>query len=276
MNKDNFFDASQLDQIGSEYVKVHEKYKGLLLRYLNLNLKDETATEYCRHGFLRRLRILKRCIENIYTICPPEKLGKFLKDDDLLDITIYLHSFMFNVFGCLDNLAWIWVSENQLKDKNDCPLKKTKVGFMSEKDNNIVRKSFSKNFQNYLNGGLATWYDKYLIEYRHALAHRIPLYIPPTCLNSQEVNKYENLEKQKSEATKQDNLQLLRQINGEQDRLGKFVPLMKHSYGENSRPVVFHAQILADWNTIVEVAEKFLNEFSFKKENSKVDSTDCC
>ena len=264
MNKDSFFDATQLDQLGEEYVKVHEKYERLLLKYLNLNLKNETAAEYCTHGFLRRLRTLKRCIENIYTICPPEKSDKFFNDDDRLDLSINLQSFMFNVFGCIDNLSWIWVNEKQLKNKGGHLLRGSAVGLMENEKNKTVRESLSQGFQNYLNG-LTQWYDKYLTEYRHALAHRIPLYIPPVCLNPEEFKQYESLEKQKFEARRQSNFQLLNQVDEEQDRLGKFVPLMQHSYGENSRPVVFHAQILADWNTIVEIAEKFLDEIPTTK-----------
>ncbi len=207
---------------------------------------------------------MKRCIENIYTICPPEKSDKLFKDDDRLDLSINLQSFMFNVFGCLDNLAWIWVNEKQLKNKRDHLLKGSAVGLMENEKNRTVRESLSQGFQNYLNG-MTQWYDEYLKEYRHALAHRIPLYIPPVCLNPEEFKQYESLEKKKFEARRQSKFQLLSQLDKEQDRLGKFVPLMKHSYGENSRPVVFHAQILADWNTIVDIAEKFLDEFSSTK-----------
>jgi len=262
MVKDIFFDGTQLDQLGAEYIKVREKYERLLFKYRNLNLKNKTAAEYCTHGFLRRLRILKRCVENIYSICPPEKSDKLLRDD-LLDLTINLQSFMFNVFGCLDNLAWIWVNEKQLKNEKTLLLSGSAVGLMSKNKNKTVRESFSQGFQNCLNG-LTQWYDRYLKEYRHALAHRIPLYIPPFCLNPEEFKQYENLEKQRFEAIEQNNLQMLNQINEEQDRLGKFIPLMKHSYGENSC-VVFHAQILADWNTIVDIAEKFLDEFPSTK-----------
>ena len=259
MKKYIYFDATTLDQLGEEYVKVREKYERLLLKYLNLNLKNRTAAEYCTHGFLRRLATLKRCIENIFNISPAEKSDK-LPNDDLLDLAINLQSFMFNVFGCLDNLAWIVLVKNNSKMKKIDRLRGTAVGLMSKEKNKNVIESFSQDFQDYLNAS-TKWYDEYLKEYRHALAHRIPLYIPPSCLNEKEFKQYESLEKRKVEARKQNNFQLVSQINEEQDRLGKFVPIMKHSFAENSRPVVFHAQILIDWNTIVDIAEKFLDEF---------------
>ena len=171
MNKDIFFETRKLAQLDEQYVKIHEKYAQLLKKYLSLNLKNKTAAEYCTHGFLRRLGILKRCIENIYNICPPEKSDKLSKDDDRLDLTINLQSFIFNVFGCVDNLAWIWVNETQLKNKTGRLLNRSAVGLMEKEKNKTVRESFSQSFQNYLKG-LAQWYE-YLTEYRHALAHRI-------------------------------------------------------------------------------------------------------
>ena len=260
MNKDPSFDATQLGRLLEEYVKVPKKYELLWEKYKNLDLKNKTAAEYCMHGFLRRFETLKRCIENIYTICPPKRSDK-LFGNDLLDVTINLQTFIFNVFGCLDNLAWIWVNEKQLKNKKGRLLSGKAVGLMSAEHNKIVRESFSQSFQNYLDSS-TPWYDEYLKSYRHALAHRIPLYIPPFCLNPEEAKQYEMLEEQKFEAIRQNNLQLLSQINEKQDRLGKFVPLTRHSNGENSLPVIFHAQILADWNTIIDIAEKFLDEFS--------------
>lgn len=261
MNKNIFFDSSKLEQLYNEYVKIHSKFEQLIVKYLNLNFQNKTAAEYCTNGFLRRLKTLKRCIENIYNICPPKKLEKLLEDDDRLDLEINLQSFIVNIFGCLDNLAWIWVSEKKVKNRRGGSLKGSAIGLMDKKQNKEVRESFSQDFQNYLNG-LTKWYDEYLKEYRHALAHRIPLYIPPICLNPEEYKQYASLEKQKLQAISENNFQLLSHLNEEQNRLGKFIPLIKHSFGENSRPVIFHAQILADWNTIVELAEKFLDEFS--------------
>lgn len=264
INRDNFFDTIELHQLNEEYVKIPKNYERLLIKYLRLNLKNTTATEYCTHGFLRRLQTLKRCIKNIYIICPPEKSVK-LKDDDRLDLTINLQSFIFNIFGCLDNLAGIWVNEKQLKNKNGHLLSGIAIGLMDKEKNKMVRESFSPSFQNYLNN-LNQWYNEYLKDYRHALAHRISPYIPPVALNLEEFKQFEKLETQKVGARRQKNFKTLDEIIEEQKGLGKFVPLMKHSYGENSSSVVFHAQILADWNTIVEIAEKFLDEFSSTKQ----------
>jgi hypothetical protein len=69
--------------------------------------------EYVRHGFLRRLGTLQRCIQNIYFAYPPER-SDIPSRNECVDLAINLQSFIFNVFGCIDNLAWVWAIENEL------------------------------------------------------------------------------------------------------------------------------------------------------------------
>lgn len=41
---------------------------------------------------------------------------------------------------------------------------------------------------------------------------------------------------------------------------------MTHSFGEKAPGVIIHPQILADWNTIVEISNKFLEGLNKKIE----------
>ena len=50
-------------------------------------------------------------------------------------------------------------------------------------------------------------------------------------------------------------------LSAEQLRLGRFRPWVQHSFEENAKPVVFHARMLADFNTVDELAHKMLSEF---------------
>jgi hypothetical protein len=167
------FSPGDLARLQEEHSKIKERYYELLSQYARLQLNNQDAYEYVRHGFLRRIKTLQRCIENIYTICPPER-ADIPSQDELDDIIINLQSFVFNIFGCIDNLAWIWVKEKQLKNKKGELLSGGYVGLMSEGKNQIVRESFSQDFQDCLCCAKA-WY-KNLEDFRHALGHRIPLY----------------------------------------------------------------------------------------------------
>ena len=113
---DPFYKPHQLGDLQVGYCTVNPAYERLMFQYFSLRLTNESAHEYARHGFVRRLGTLKRCIENVYSIYPPERFDKPSRDE-CLDLAINLQSFVFNVFGCLDNLAWIWVNERAVRDK---------------------------------------------------------------------------------------------------------------------------------------------------------------
>jgi hypothetical protein len=101
-----YFKPDQLVELKEGYQTVNPAYERLMGEYLSLRLTNEAAYEYVRHGFVRRLGTLKRCIENVYSTYPPERSDKPPRDE-CLDLAINLQSFVFNVFGCIDNLAWI-------------------------------------------------------------------------------------------------------------------------------------------------------------------------
>jgi hypothetical protein len=228
-----------------------------MAEYLSLRLTNEAAHEYVRHGVIRRLGTLKRCIENIYSIYPPETSDKPCRDE-CIDLAINLQSFIFNVFGCIDNLAWIWVKEKKVKDNRGRPLRDQQVGLRP--GCTAVRETFSAEFQESLTSRDG-WFG-YLENYRHALAHRIPLYVAPYTLRRAKLDEHNELERRKSEAHQQRDFDLWVRLDAEQEALGTFTPWMMHSFSENAAPVPFHYQILADWNTVVEMADQFLKEIN--------------
>jgi hypothetical protein len=78
---DTFYDHDQLAQLRDGYCTVNPAYERLMGDYLSLPLTNEAAYEYVRHGFVRRLGTLKRCIENVYSTCPPERSDKPSRDE---------------------------------------------------------------------------------------------------------------------------------------------------------------------------------------------------
>ncbi len=243
-----YYNAEDLNEIGKEYKNVLEECDRLLLRYINLSFKNPKSSEFAKHGFARRVKTLKKCLENIFSICPADRVDK-LSGDELTNVCINLQSFIFNIFGCIDNLAWIWVNEKNFSFK-----KKTEVKF----SNKNIKSVLSRDFSEYLDG-LKDWLT-YLEDFRHSLAHRIPLYIPPYVLDLEDQERSNFLELNKNEALKKRNYETYHRLNKDQENLGLFRPWMKHSFEENSKPVAFHVQMLVDVKTISEISQKFLKE----------------
>ncbi len=235
--------------------EVRASYGKLFVQYVHRKYGNQRAEEYAREGFSRRLMTMLRCVERIFELLPPEETEP-PEDDVRSDATINLQAFIFNVFGCVDNLAWVWVLDRDLKRANGSEIPKAQVGL--RKTDALVRESFSKDFQQYLISR-DNWFE-YLQSYRHALAHRIPLYIPPYIITPEHEVSYKTLGDQMNEAMRRGDHERWSQLSDEQDALGKFVPWMTHSLKEGAKPVWFHGQIINDFKTVDEIGRKMIEE----------------
>jgi len=144
---------------------------------------DKLASEHAAHGFCRRVTTLGRCIHNVFELIPPEKEG-LPERDVVTDTEINLQAFLFNVFGALDNLAWIVRQEKGLMKPNGKSLGFDDTGLGPKK---LIRSLVSGKLATYL-ASFDPWFE-YLEQFRHALAHQIPIYVPPiSCLRRKRQN----------------------------------------------------------------------------------------
>ena len=252
-----YYSDDALKQLAAGYTALGGKHNTLLEKYILLDLKSPRAREFARQGFPRRLKVMVRCITNVFDEIPPER-SEIPSRDVLTDATINIQSFVFNVFGAVDNLAWVWTAENGQKRGDGTPIPNGHIGLGPE--NTAVRGTLSHELQDYLKT-LDPWFRD-LADLRHALAHRIPLYIPPYVIQTKDEAAYRDLEAKMGEAAKTGDVKEYDRLSVEQLRLGRFRPWVQHSFEENAKPVVFHAQMLADFNTVDELAHKMLSEFA--------------
>jgi len=250
-----YFTEEALEQLSKSYSEIEMMYNDLIINFTYLDLKNLRAREFAHHGFPRRVKIMHRCITNVFDQIPPERT-EIPSRDELSDATINIQSFIFNTFGAMDNLAWIWIAENGQKRADGTPIPKEHIGLGPK--NTSVRATLSHDFKGYLNR-LDPWFE-HLTTLRHALAHRIPLYIPPYVIQKGDESAYRDLETRMSEAIKRRNFNEYDKLSVAQLSLGNFRPWIQHSFGEGAIPVVFHAQMLADFKTVDEVAKKMLKE----------------
>lgn len=250
------FTEKSLTEIWSNYHSVHQKYESLMTRFLRLRLSNPRAKEFATQGIIRRLGIMVQCIDNVFVVVPPERQDA-LSRQERLNVTINIQAFMVNVFGSIDNLAWIWVKEKEVTQPTGKPLPSTAIGLGSKCT--IVRESFSQTFQKYLKT-MDPWFEG-MGDYRNALAHRISPYIPPYVVTSDNQAAYEALSDQMNAALTSGNFPEWDRLSTEQDGLGTFRPWMQHSFEEGATPFYFHPQLLADFNTVEDIALKMLDEF---------------
>lgn len=137
---------------------------------------------------------------------------------------------------------------------NGNPLPDQWVGL--RRANRAVRNSMPTDLRNYL-VGLDGWFDE-LEGYRHGLAHRVPLYIPPYIVTFANEDRYRILEQEKTGALLRGEIDEHERLSAEQKDLEVFRAWMMHSFHEEATPLVFHPQLLANFNTIEEMGRKLL------------------
>jgi hypothetical protein len=123
--------------------KLQPKYNRLLLKVGHRHFNSEQAAEYARHGYLRRTGTLKRCIENVFALIPPDE-DQIPCRNALFDAQINIQAFFANVYGSIDNLAWMWVYERGLESK----IPRNQVGLRAK--NKSVRATLSADLHTYL------------------------------------------------------------------------------------------------------------------------------
>jgi len=90
-DRDNmqFLKQDDIDKIKSELALITSRYSNLTIKLWKLfsKLKTEKAKEYLIHGVMRRLGIMMRSIENVFSIFPIER-DMLLSMNELSDVDI--------------------------------------------------------------------------------------------------------------------------------------------------------------------------------------------
>jgi len=239
-----------MKQIGDARQEWSSRCNDLTSTVIIHTYRRDHAKEFGTHGLCRRLNMLEHCIDRIFEDVPADEPPSTRAA--LMDATAFIQTFVINVYGAIDNLAHIWCDECDVRDKQGRHLAPMRIGLTPK--NEIVRLSLPADVQLYLAEHDA-WFA-YLENYRHALAHRIPLYIPPRQLGPTDQDEYAALEAQRGEAAARRDWHRFGELGAAQDRLGSFEPYIMHSYGEAARPMRFHGQLICDLATVVEIGER--------------------
>ncbi len=251
------YSTEEIEQIADNYSQWMNRQSDLTTRVLTHVFRKDASRVLAAHGLVRRIKTLSRCMDCVYNLVPLDEDSPDRQNID--DAAIFLQAFIINVYGAIDNLARIWVCETNLTKPNGGVIPQKWIGL--GKSCEIVRGSLSPEFQGYLTAADA-WFE-YLENYRHALAHRVPLYIPPKRLDDAAAARYRELEAEQTEALRAEQFDRFGELMAEQAALGMFEPWMMHSFGpaaEDGRPVRFHPQMICDLGTVVELSEKMMEE----------------
>lgn len=224
------------------------QYRALVTE-VSPKVKSENAREYLQHGVGRRMKIIRRSAERVFEIFPPNRT-KLLSWDELDDIDINLHAFVINVSGVFDNLAWVYVHEHNLEMKIGG---RQAVGLFKKETQEVL----PQEIRTYLvSDRMKEWHSRYAKDYRDALAHRIPLYLPPSTIDAKNIDRYRELEKAQWAHLAQGKLKEHEQGKIELEALQSVCFFFSHSHSAAMK-LYLHPQLIADSRTVLEVAALF-------------------
>lgn len=250
------FDAQQMEELKYARQDVCERLEKLK-RLCVVNGRDQPnlrVREYLLQGAGRRAGVLKRTLENIFQVLPPD-IDRIADPNAIADAQINLHSFLLNLYGIFDNWAWAYLFKHNLLSQFKA---RTEIGMFKPQ----VLARLPNELKDYLSSeSMTTWYNDYLKQYRDALAHRIPVYIPPSVFSEEESTRYVKLEEEKLEALRSQQWLRIDEIYREQDSLGGPCLVFLHSLSseEKSAPIQIHPQLVADARAVADFGEIFFN-----------------
>ncbi|MBT3071921.1 hypothetical protein KKP04_13725 [Rhodomicrobium sp. Az07] len=232
---------------------LRTKYHELMHVFVYRNYVSERGRELGVQGFLRRVNIMMHCVSRLFEYLPLDRPQANLPNDEsIVGAEIAAHAFLINVYGAIDNLAWVWVCEKSVRDEKGRAVKRGNVGFW--RNNTIVRTSLPAELQTYL-AERDKWLD-YVADWRHPLAHRVPPYIPPYCVAPSNEDVYQELERKMLIQLSVGNVASYEEAKQKQKQLGCFRPWLQGSFSESGRPIRVHQQMLIDFVTTHEMGLK--------------------
>jgi hypothetical protein len=73
MSCKSFYSDEHLEALRANLQRIEGRTNDLLLKYTAHSFANEKAREFARHGFGRRMQTLRRCIQKVFEVVPPER-----------------------------------------------------------------------------------------------------------------------------------------------------------------------------------------------------------
>lgn len=236
--------------------------KKVFIWFSKFPFKNKKALEHATRGLCHRLTLARANTMNIFQAYSPDR-EELPSTEEVINMTINFQSFIFNIYGCIDNLAWIWASESEFEHKHAF-----EIVFSNEKNKLTLIKTLSEDFQKYWE--LISNKLKHLKNLRDALAHRIPLYVPPYIASQKNIKECSDLEDEIEQVNLSGNKERHKEINDRLKELVFFEPVCMHSPLEGSTPFCLWMECIGGLGLITDICKKLIPEI---KNKTQVDTT---
>ena len=218
---------------------------------------DVNAQRHFNEGFVRRHYMLQSSRLFLAKCCSQFR-KKPLSPYEATESAIHLNAYYLNLCGALDNLAWVLQHEWQLlpsvtedKNRNKCGLfKEDFLGSLNSRNLELMN----------LFGQYKNW-AKRLTDFRDPAAHRIPIYVPPSVITTQEqIDKFSSvLDQSNISSSFEIGDKPISEIYQEAQAVGNFEPLMVLSSTQGLLIYSIDRQIRSDHDIYLTIAKAIVD-----------------
>lgn len=262
-NNGRGYSAKQLEEFAKSVQRLLNETAGMrfVLGELAQRLTNPRARTFALQGICRRLPLIARGARKIFTLYPPDA-AELLSMDTCDEVAIQFQAFAINMYGLMDNIAWVCVLES------GGALNPLKIGLFKRE----VEQYLPDELKDYVGAPTPlTWFNEYGKAYRDSTAHRIPPYLPSRAYTTEEGQTYQDLDRRATEALTEAGrahanvaqalglMEQYEQLVQEKESLGSNSLLLALSLnGEDATPPVYlHPQVLCDWGLAIELLQVF-------------------
>jgi len=202
------------------------------------------------HGVLRRLLIIRHNTIELTTFKPDNP--NFLDFETSTMLTMHANSFYLHLHGLFDNLAWAIAYSFPA------------YGMINEDDKACQRRIglFKADFMHHIPSaelvkylkGQSEWH-KMLKEFRDPIAHRLPMYAPPSRFTEEDVAEYHKLHAEALAALMAHDFDMHARLRQEQRQLGTYVPCLCHSLRGSPLLLPLKEQVEQDASITADIIE---------------------
>lgn len=212
-------------------------------------LSNKEAREHCIYGLGTRIQYIRRCVVHFCNIVPPLPGIRRFSENDELDFNIFVHKFYSSIIACMDNLAWIYFNEKNIKDEK-----------LTKDNTNLFNSTFYRNLKE--NPKLVRkikenrkWFE-HLREARDPEAHRVP---PSIVFSFKAMG--DKLPKKELDALLDSDDSRAKKTLFEYSNFGYYEPVFSHAILEKKESKFFYPQLVLDSQNFEAVIRFYIKHF---------------
>lgn len=248
------YSPDQIDEYNLNREKWLDRTNDFFDTILSRKYLNEKAGMYAREGLSRRLGYLDHALVSLAEVYPPNLARP--SRSRVRNAELLIQALIMNIFGAIDNLAWIWAFERGVTRKDGTALRPSEIVFTGSRANQLYL-SLTPPVQAVINES-SEWFEG-IGAYRNGVAHQIPIYIP-RLLTKYDYQQAEVMNRAIDAAMVEGDVEAVVSIMHDIEKLGDYGAMMALS--ADHPPIMLHPQLVCDLATVVNLGETIFAELN--------------